>query len=157
MHQAIADQVKLFGEQAQAWKMPQGDSAAELEDRLAFGIFLFDRLRELDEQFRFSVTEPNQELDTHLLSCDRQWGKAANNCLAALADLESKGFSIRYAAAFRQRCLEARGILATEIAYQQPARECSQTETLDELLARVTDENRHGEINFGPPVGKEVW
>ncbi len=29
--------------------------------------------------------------------------------------------------------------------------------TLDELIARITPENRHGEIDWGPPVGKEVW
>lgn len=28
--------------------------------------------------------------------------------------------------------------------------------TLDELLAGVTDENRHAEVDFGPPVGKEL-
>lgn len=28
---------------------------------------------------------------------------------------------------------------------------------LDELLAKVTDENIHAEIDFGPPVGKEIW
>ena len=28
---------------------------------------------------------------------------------------------------------------------------------LDELLARVTDENLHGEIDFGSPLGREVW
>jgi antitoxin MazE len=29
--------------------------------------------------------------------------------------------------------------------------------TLDELLARVTKENLHGEIQTGPAVGKEAW
>jgi antitoxin MazE len=29
--------------------------------------------------------------------------------------------------------------------------------TLDELLAGITDENLHDEVDFGPPVGKEVW
>jgi antitoxin MazE len=29
--------------------------------------------------------------------------------------------------------------------------------TLDELLAEVTPENIHEEIDFGPAVGKEVW
>ena len=29
--------------------------------------------------------------------------------------------------------------------------------TLEELLARVTDDNRHEEVDFGPSVGKEVW
>ena len=28
---------------------------------------------------------------------------------------------------------------------------------LQELLAQVTPENIHPEIDFGPPVGKEVW
>jgi antitoxin MazE len=29
--------------------------------------------------------------------------------------------------------------------------------TLDELVDRITDENRHELIDFGPPVGKEAW
>ena len=29
--------------------------------------------------------------------------------------------------------------------------------TLEELLRGVTDENRHGEWDTGPAVGKEVW
>ncbi len=30
-----------------------------------------------------------------------------------------------------------------------------QEETLDEMLARITPENIHPEVDFGPPVGKE--
>lgn len=29
--------------------------------------------------------------------------------------------------------------------------------TLQSLLAKVTEENKHDEIDFGPPVGKEIW
>ena len=29
--------------------------------------------------------------------------------------------------------------------------------SLDEMLDRVTDENRHGLIDWGPAVGKEAW
>jgi antitoxin MazE len=29
--------------------------------------------------------------------------------------------------------------------------------TLEELLAQVTDDNRHAEVDFGPAVGGEVW
>jgi antitoxin component of MazEF toxin-antitoxin module len=29
--------------------------------------------------------------------------------------------------------------------------------TLDELLARVTDQNLHGEIQTGSSVGREAW
>lgn len=30
-------------------------------------------------------------------------------------------------------------------------------ETLEQLLAGITEENRHEEIDWGPPVGNEVW
>ena len=29
--------------------------------------------------------------------------------------------------------------------------------TLEELVDGITDENRHDEIDWGRPVGKEVW
>ena len=29
--------------------------------------------------------------------------------------------------------------------------------TLAELVARITPENRHALIDFGPPMGNEVW
>jgi antitoxin MazE len=29
--------------------------------------------------------------------------------------------------------------------------------TLDELLKQITPENIHGETDWGPPVGKEIW
>jgi antitoxin MazE len=29
--------------------------------------------------------------------------------------------------------------------------------TLDELLAGITEENLHGETDWGPPVGREAW
>jgi antitoxin MazE len=29
--------------------------------------------------------------------------------------------------------------------------------SLEEMLDRVTDENRHGLIDWGPSVGKEAW
>ena len=29
--------------------------------------------------------------------------------------------------------------------------------TLEQLLAQVTEENRHGEVDTGPATGNEVW
>jgi len=29
--------------------------------------------------------------------------------------------------------------------------------TLEELVAGITEENRHPELDWGPPVGREVW
>lgn len=28
---------------------------------------------------------------------------------------------------------------------------------LEELLSRVTEDNLHSEIDFGAPVGREIW
>ncbi len=36
-------------------------------------------------------------------------------------------------------------------------REATDSETLDDLLAGITPENIHPEIDCGPPVGKEIW
>ncbi len=30
-------------------------------------------------------------------------------------------------------------------------------ESLEQLLEKVTEDNRHEEIDSGPPVGKEIW
>ena len=30
-------------------------------------------------------------------------------------------------------------------------------ETLEDLVAQITPENRHELIDWGPPVGKEIW
>jgi antitoxin MazE len=32
-----------------------------------------------------------------------------------------------------------------------------ETVDLDDLLRQVTDDNRHGEWNSGPAVGREIW
>ena len=37
----------------------------------------------------------------------------------------------------------------------EPAKE--QEYSLEEMLARVTKKNLHSEVDFGLPVGKEVW
>lgn len=29
--------------------------------------------------------------------------------------------------------------------------------TLEELVAQITEENRHDEVDWGPPVGNEFW
>ncbi len=33
----------------------------------------------------------------------------------------------------------------------------NEPKTLDELIAGITPENRHGETDWGPAVGKEAW
>ena len=33
----------------------------------------------------------------------------------------------------------------------------TKTYSLDALLSKVSKRNRHGEVDFGPAVGREVW
>lgn len=40
--------------------------------------------------------------------------------------------------------------------YGDPARMGLSHYTLEELVAGITEENRHDEVDFGPPVGKEL-
>ena len=44
------------------------------------------------------------------------------------------------------------GKLVIEIARRRKRRY-----TLDELVAGITPDNRHGEIDWGPAVGNEAW
>lgn len=46
---------------------------------------------------------------------------------------------------------------ATGERLTQEVKPLEREETLDEMLARVTPQNRHGEADRGPAVGKEVW
>lgn len=46
------------------------------------------------------------------------------------------------------------GKLVIEIA---PSQRRKRRYTLDELVTGITPDNRHGEIDLGPPVGNEVW
>lgn len=40
---------------------------------------------------------------------------------------------------------------------QVELRHAERIPTLEELVAQITSENRHGEIDWGRAVGKEVW
>ena len=48
----------------------------------------------------------------------------------------------------------------TEIKQTRRKRTAKQPDkelTLDDLIANITPENRHAAIDWGPPVGKEIW
>lgn len=49
---------------------------------------------------------------------------------------------------------------AVEVTIEQGAivvRPAKRRYTIEELAERITRENRHGETDWGPPVGKEFW
>ena len=42
------------------------------------------------------------------------------------------------------------------LKFQEPHNEIPKYD-LDELLAGITEDNIHPEVDYGPPVGKEFW
>ncbi|MEE8523349.1 MAG: AbrB/MazE/SpoVT family DNA-binding domain-containing protein [Thermoanaerobaculia bacterium] len=57
-------------------------------------------------------------------------------------------------AGIEQRSAVEMSVVDGKIVIVPERRSCPE---LDELLAGVTDENLHSEIDTGPTVGKEVW
>lgn len=51
-----------------------------------------------------------------------------------------------------QKLLDAAGLSAGSRVRIMPARY-----TLEELCSQVTEENRHDGVDWGPPVGNEIW
>ena len=75
----------------------------------------------------------------------RKWGNSAAVRLPAAA-LAAAGLKPDDPVDVR----EENGRIVIEKARPEPV-------TLEWLLAGITPENRHEEIDFGPPQGKEVW
>jgi antitoxin MazE len=75
----------------------------------------------------------------------RKWGNSAAVRLPAGA-LERAGLSIDDPVEVR----EEDGRIVIEKA--EPAHL-----DLDELIAGITEENRHDEVDWGPPMGREFW
>jgi len=57
----------------------------------------------------------------------------------------------------RARLQEGDAILIEVAEGQIRLRPAETIPTLKELVAQITPENRHGEIDWGPDVGKEIW
>jgi antitoxin MazE len=75
----------------------------------------------------------------------RKWGNSAAVRLPAAA-LEQAGLHIDDAVEVREE--DGRIVI-------EPVK--SAHVNLDELIAGITDENRHEEVDWGPPQGREFW
>ena len=75
----------------------------------------------------------------------RKWGNSAAVRIPA-ATLDAAGLKPDDPIEVR----EENGRIVIEKAKAKPV-------TLEDLLDGITPENRHDEIDFGPPVGKEAW
>jgi antitoxin MazE len=75
----------------------------------------------------------------------RKWGNSAAVRIPT-ATLEAAGLKPNDAVEVREEA----GRVVIEKAKAQPI-------TLEWLLEGITPENRHGEVDFGAPVGREFW
>ena len=50
-----------------------------------------------------------------------------------------------------------RAFVVGRMTGQPKAFEEENREALDRMVAGITDENRHEEVDWGPPVGREAW
>lgn len=76
----------------------------------------------------------------------RKWGNSAAVRIPA-AVLDAAGLKADDAVEVREE--GGRVVIEKARAPQEP--------TLEWLVAGITPENRHEEIDWGPPVGKEFW
>jgi antitoxin MazE len=75
----------------------------------------------------------------------RKWGNSAAVRIPA-ATLDAAGLKPNDPVEVR----EENGRIVIEKARPEPV-------SLADLVAGITPDNRHDEIDFGPPVGKEAW
>jgi antitoxin MazE len=70
-----------------------------------------------------------------------------------------RGLAVRIpkAVAEKARLHEGGSVLIEVSEGQIKLRPVKGTPTLEELVAKITPENRHVEIDWGPAVGKEIW
>ena len=78
----------------------------------------------------------------------------------AKIEKNGKGLAIQIPEDFAQECGLDAGSEVRLVKFLGGFRVMSMDEehhTLEELAAKITPENRHELVDWGPPVGKEVW
>ena len=65
--------------------------------------------------------------------------------------------SLRLAADIREELDGRHHSDSTELVTEDRRSSLPQKPQLEDLIADVTAENKHEELDFGPPVGKEEW
>jgi hypothetical protein len=116
----IRSEVQLYQAQSEAWK-PAHRSAMRcgaLERRLALGVFTFQQISQVDEDWRrevFAGRLPfSEQVETAITEAYRVWGTACAAFLQAIDDLEAEGYEVEGADEFRRCCREVRGILTSD-------------------------------------------
>lgn len=84
----------------------------------------------------------------------------SNKALAssgAFAPANLNSFTADPMAGMYHRSAAVEPYLYVRVATVTPTPITLPTDSLAELLMRVTEENRHAEVDFGSPVGNEEW
>lgn len=70
---------------------------------------------------------------------------------------KSLAVRIPKAVAERARLQEGDAVSIEVVDGRVELRRAGRIPTLEELVAQITPENRHGEVDWAPDVGKEIW
>jgi antitoxin MazE len=70
---------------------------------------------------------------------------------------KSLAVRIPKAVAEEARLLEGDAVSIEVLEGHVEVRRAERIPTLEELVAKITPENRHGETDWGPALGKEIW
>jgi hypothetical protein len=133
----LRKEVELFRSVAQA-----GLPDYYLEEILALGVFVFERIGHADELSKSAIFagkrpyDPAQEKEIEELY--REWADIARSCLAILELAEGSAIPVEGTARFRDCCKEVQGILT-------PDEDFFQDDALVELRDQALETHRRGE------------
>ena len=143
----LRKEVELFRSATQTgypsdWCRPKTLIQEAIEEILALGIFVFDRIGHTDELSKAAIFagklpyDPAQEKETEELY--RQWADIAKTCLTLLGLAEGNAIPAAGAARFRDCYNEVQGILT-------PDEDFFQDDALVEVRDRALETHRRGE------------
>lgn len=144
---SVRSEVQFYREQS-TWTNSSDDVQLRLkvEETIALGLFVFDRITRLDEQQRAEVLRGAAPHDAAtekaIEELYRSWSASCAGTLQASAGLEQRGFQVQGAEEFRLRFGEVRGILT-------PDHEFFSSKPLQDLRDAAIDEHRRGETIQG--------
>ena len=113
--ESVRRHVKSYEERADAWKVDHdvATHCYEVEENIAYGIFVFERISRFDEDLHDGFFKEaiafSAEAVNDVEQLYRQWSVVGENCIKAIEDLERRGYRVEGAEAFRQRIQEAKG------------------------------------------------
>lgn len=137
-------ELEVYGEPFESWKADHriAQLCFDFEEQvIALGIYLLDRILQLDEDWRSGVLsgqiEYSADIDQGIQDLFRKWFETTERSLELLASFEQQGFHVKDAGEYRRRFHEVRAVLT-------PDREFFTAETLTPLREQALEEHSQG-------------